>query len=38
MVRTKFQISAGGNRSLKDAIGKVLTDIAVPLGIKAFIK
>ena len=38
MVRTKFQISAGGNRSLKDAIGKVLTDIAVPLGIKTFIQ
>jgi hypothetical protein len=38
MVRTKFHMSAGGNRSLKDAIGKVLTDIAVPLGIKAFIQ
>ena len=38
MVRTKFQISAGGNRSLKDAIGKVITDIADPLGIKAFIQ
>jgi hypothetical protein len=38
MVRTKFHISAGGNRSLKDAIGKVLTDIAVPLGIKAIIQ
>ena len=38
MVRTKLHISAGGNRSLKDAIAKVLTDIAVPLGIKAFIQ
>lgn len=38
MVRTKFHISAGGNRSLKDAITKVLTDIAVPLGLKAIIR
>jgi hypothetical protein len=38
MVRTRFDITAGGNRSLKDAIGKVITDIAVPLGIKAFIQ
>jgi len=38
MVRTRFHISSGGNRSLKDAIGKVLTDIAVPLGINAFIQ
>ena len=38
MVRTRFQISTGGNRSLKDAITKVLTDIAVPLGIKASIQ
>ena len=38
MVRTRFHISSGGNRSLKDAIGKVLTDIAVPLGIKALIQ
>ena len=38
MVRTRFDITAGGNRSLKDAIGKVFTDIAVPLGIKAFIQ
>jgi hypothetical protein len=38
MVRTRFQISTGGNRSLKDAITKVLTDIAVPLGIKAIIQ
>jgi hypothetical protein len=38
MVRTKFHISSGGNRSLKDAVGKVIRDIAVPLGIKAFIQ
>jgi hypothetical protein len=38
MVRTRFHITSGGNRSLKDAIGKVITDIAVPLGIKAFIQ
>ena len=38
MVRTRFHITAGGNRSLKDAITKVLTDIAVPLGIKAIIQ
>ena len=38
MVRTRFHISSGGNKSLKDAISKVLTDIAVPLGIKTFIQ
>nr|AID65794.1 hypothetical protein [uncultured bacterium] len=38
MVRTKFHISAGEKSSLKDAIAKVLTDIAVPLGIKAIIQ
>ena len=38
MVRTRYSISAGQKRSLKDAITKALTEIAVPLGIKALIK
>ena len=38
MVHTRYKISTGQKRSLKDAITKVLTDIAVPLGIKAFIQ
>jgi hypothetical protein len=38
LVRTKFHISAGQKKSLKDAITKALTEIAVPLGIKALIK
>jgi hypothetical protein len=38
MVRTKFHISANQKKSLKEAITRVLTEIAVPLGIKAFIQ
>lgn len=38
LIRTKFNISAGQKKSLKDAITRVLTEIAVPLGIKAFIQ
>ena len=38
MIRTKYKISAGQKKSLKDAITKVLTEIAVPLGIKAIIQ
>ena len=38
LVRTRYNISAGQKRSLKDAITKVLTEIAVPLGVKTLIK
>lgn len=38
LIRTKFNISAGQKKSLKEAITRVLTEIAVPLGIKAFIQ
>ena len=38
MVRTKFHISAGQKKSLKDAITRVLTKIVVPLGEKAIIR
>jgi hypothetical protein len=38
MVRTRHNLSAGQKKSLKDAITKVLTEIAVPLGIKAIIQ
>jgi len=38
LVRTKFNITSGQKKSLKDAITKALTEIAVPLGIKAFIQ
>lgn len=33
LVRTRYQISKEEKRSLKEAITKVLTDVAVPLGI-----
>jgi hypothetical protein len=33
MVRTRYQISKEQKRSLKEAIAKVLTEVAVPLGI-----
>ena len=38
MVRTRYNISKEQKRSLKDAITKVLTEIAVPLGVKALIR
>jgi uncharacterized protein YjcR len=38
LVRTRYNISKEQKRSLKDAITKVLTEIAVPLGIKALVK
>ncbi len=38
LVRTRYNISKEQKRSLKDAIAKVLTEIAVPLGIKALIR
>jgi hypothetical protein len=38
LVRTRYHITNGAKKSLRDAITKVLTDIAVPLGIKGLIK
>jgi len=38
LVRTRYNITKEQKRSLKDAITNVLTEIAVPLGIKALIK
>ncbi len=38
LVRTRYSITKEQKKSLKEAITKVLTDIAVPLGIKALIK
>jgi hypothetical protein len=38
LIRTRHSINAGQKKSLKDAITKVLTEVAVPLGIKAFIQ
>ena len=33
MVRTRYQISQDQRKSLKDAIGKVLEEVAAPLGV-----
>lgn len=33
LIRTRYQITTEQKRSLKDAIAKVLTEVAVPLGI-----
>lgn len=38
LVRTRYNISKEQKRSLKDAIAKVLTEIAIPLGVKALIR
>ena len=38
LVRTRYNITKEQKRSLKDAITRVLTEIAVPLGVKALIK
>ena len=38
LVRTRHSITKEQKKSLKEAITKVLTEIAVPLGIKALIK
>ena len=38
LVRTRYSITKEQKNSLKEAFTKVLTDIAVPLGIKALIK
>ena len=38
LVKTRYNISKEQRKSLKEAIAKVLTEIALPLGIKALIK
>ena len=38
LVSTRYSISKEQKKSLKEAITKVLTEIAVPLGLKAVIK
>ena len=38
LVRTRYNITKEQKKSLKDAITNVLTEIAVPLGVKALIK
>lgn len=38
LVRTRYNITKEQKRSLKDAITRVLTEIAVPLGVKALIR
>ena len=38
LVRTMYQISKEQKRSLKEAIAKVLTEVAIPLGIGVGIK
>ncbi len=38
LVTTRYNISKEQKRSLKEAITKVLTEIAVPLGIKSLIR
>ena len=38
LVRTRYNITKEQKRSLKDAITNVLTEIAIPLGIKALIR
>ena len=38
LVKTRYNISKEQKKSLKEAIAKVLAEIALPLGIKALIK
>ena len=38
LVRTRYNITKEQKRSLKEAIARVLTEIAVPLGVKALIR
>jgi ubiquinone biosynthesis protein COQ9 len=38
LVKTRFNINKEQRKSLKEAIAKVLTEIAIPLGIKAIIR
>ena len=38
LVRTRYNITKEQRKSLKDAISNVLTEIALPLGVKSLIK
>jgi len=38
LVRTRYNITREQKKSLKEAIAKVLTEIAIPLGVKALIR
>jgi hypothetical protein len=38
LIRTRHIINSGQKKSLKDAMTRVLTEIAVPLGLKAIIQ
>ena len=38
LVRTRYNITKEQKKSLKEAIANVLTEIAIPLGVKALIK
>ena len=38
LIRTRYQITSEQKRSLKDAITKVLTEVAIPLGINLGMK
>ena len=38
LIRTRYQITSAQKRSLKDAITKVLTEVALPLGITLGVK
>jgi hypothetical protein len=38
LIRTRYNITSGQKKSIKEAITKVITDIAVPLGVKILFK
>jgi len=38
LIKTRYSITKEQKKSLKEAVAKVLTEIALPLGIKALIK
>jgi len=38
MVKIRYSITKEQKRSLKEAITRVLTELAIPLGVKALIK
>lgn len=38
LVKIRYSISMEQKKSLKEAIARVLTELAVPLGVKAFLK
>jgi hypothetical protein len=38
LIRTRYNITQGQKKSLREAITKVITDVAVPLGVKVLFK